>query len=76
MVLIKQAIMAPAKVPNDAIKNEPNKLPHCLSALPLRLVPRRSRGVANVRDIVCRNALDGLPPGGRIVIHSAAEVDN
>jgi len=68
--------MAPAKVPNDAMKNEPNKLPHCLSAFPRRLVPRRSRGVANVRDIFCRNVLDGLPPGGRIVIQSVAEVDN
>ena len=69
MLLIEKAAIAPAKVPNDAMKNDPNKLPHCRSAFPLRLVPRRSSGVANVSDTFCRKELDGLPPGGRIVIH-------
>mmetsp|Transcript_32661 Transcript_32661/g.66630 ORF Transcript_32661/g.66630 Transcript_32661/m.66630 type:complete len:113 (-) Transcript_32661:410-748(-) len=78
MVLIEKAIMAPAKDPNDAMKNDPNKLPHCLSAFPLKLVPRRSSGVAKVSDIFCKNEDDGLPPGARSVIHPVvvAEVDN
>lgn len=73
---IEKAIIAPAKVPKDAMKNDPNKLPHCRNAFPLRLVPRRSSGVANVSDKFCRNEDDGLPPGGRTVIHSFAEVDS
>ena len=74
MVVIEKAAIAPAKVPNDAMKNDPNKLPHCRSAFPLRLVPRRSSGVANVSDTFCRKELDGLPPGGRIVINSVVVV--
>ena len=73
--MIEKAIMAPAKVPNDAMKNDPNKLPHCFKAFPLRLVPRRSSGVAKVSDMLCRNVLDALPPGGRIVIHSEEDDD-
>jgi len=56
-------------VPNDAIRNEPNKEPHCFNALPLILVPSNNSGVANVNEVPCRNVLAADPPGGNKHFH-------
>jgi hypothetical protein len=61
---MENAAIAPRSVPDDAITNDANSDPHRRIAPPRRLVPRRSRGVARVRDVLWRNALADDPPGG------------
>ena len=64
-----KANIQPNNVPMDAIRNEPNKEPHCFNALPLILVPSSSSGVAKVNEVLCRNVLAEEPPGGNKHFH-------
>jgi len=64
-----KARMAPDNVPNEAMTKDPRREPHCTSAVPRRLVPRRSSGVARVREMDWRKVLAVEPPGGNSVLH-------
>jgi len=72
----ENAAMAPISVPVDAITNDASSEPHRRSALPRMLVPRSSRGVASVNDVVWRKELAVEPPGGNNVVrvHDVVEV--
>jgi len=64
-----KARTAPSNVPNEAMTKDPRREPHCWSAVPRRLVPRRSSGVARVREMDWRKVLAVEPPGGNTVLH-------
>ena len=73
----ENAATAPMSVPSDAIANDASSEPHRRSASPRMLVPRSSRGVASVNDVVWRKELAMEPPGGSKVVRvHDVDVDN
>ena len=68
--------MEPSNVPADARRNDPSNDPHCFIALPRKLVPNRSNGVASVNDMDWRKVDADEPPGGNSVLSFHTDDDD